>query len=576
MKRLGKYFKGLYLRALTAPLFKFIEATFELFVPICMKIIIDEGIKGNDKPLIFRMCGVLALLALFGLAFAFSAQYFSASVATTFSARIRSALFKHVQYLSFSDGDKIGKGTLIARLTSDILRVQTAVNLTLRLVLRSPFIVAGSIVMAFTVSPDSLPIFLITVAVIFLLIFLIMYVTLPKFKKVQSSLDKLILRTKENASAARVVRAFNRVDYEEKRYSDAQDDLYSDSMSSSFISSVLSPASFVIINAALLFIILLGGDKVNTGSLTAGDVVALVNYMSSILVELVKTSNFIITLNKGIVSGNRIADILSTESEEATLDMGEVLSHTAHSVEFKNVYYRYPGASGYAIENVSFKINAGETLGIIGGTGSGKSTIAALIPGYIKPTEGEILIDGVPADTFSARSRRADTAYVSQSPAVFSGSMEYNVRFGNPDATKEDVDRAVALSCADEFILKKEGGLSFVAQQRGSNLSGGQCQRLNVARAFARKAGILILDDASSALDNATDKKLRRAIATEMTDTTKVIIAQRCGSVSASDLILVLDNGKCAGLGTHNELMSSCESYKKISDLQYGEDGKEA
>lgn len=572
MKRLASFFKGLYLKAITAPLFKFAEATFELLVPICMKIIIDEGIKNQDKPLIFKMAGLLALFALCGLGFALCAQYFSASVATTVSARLRSALFRHIQYLSFADGDSIGKSTLIARLSADVMKVQTAVNLTLRLVLRSPFIVFGSIFMAFTVSPASFPIFLITILVLFGLIFAVMLITLPKFKGVQTSLDKLILRTKENSSSARVIRAFDRVEYEEGRYRDAQDELYERSVSSSAISAILNPSTFIVINAALLFIILLGGDKVNTGSLSSGEVVALVNYMSSILVELVKTSNFVITLNKGIVSANRIADCFDTQSEEHTLDLGDELSGGAHTIEFRNVSYKYPGASGFALENISFKLNAGETLGIIGGTGSGKSTLACLIPGYIKPTEGEIFIDGIPADKFSARSRRAGTAFVSQSPAVFSGSMEENIRFGNANASREEVSLAMATACADEFILAKEGGLKYEANFGGSNLSGGQRQRLNAARAFARNAGLLILDDASSALDNATDKKMRRLIKENKKNATKVIIAQRCGSVSESDIILVLDNGRCAGLGKHSELLSGCESYRKINELQYGKD----
>jgi len=572
MKRLAAFFKGLYLKAVTAPLFKFAEATFELLVPICMKVIIDEGIKNGDKPLIFKMAGVMALFALCGLGFALCAQYFSASVATTVSARLRSALFRHIQYLSFADGDSIGKSTLIARLSADVMKVQTAVNLTLRLVLRSPFIVFGSMFMAFTVSPASFPVFLVTILLLFGIIFAIMLITLPKFKGVQSSLDKLILRTKENSSSARVIRAFDRIEYEEGRYNEAQDELYSRSLSSSALSAILNPTTFIIINAALLFIILLGGDKVNTGELSSGDVVALVNYMSSILVELVKTSNFVITLNKGIVSANRIADCFDTQSEESTLDAGDVLPIGAHTVEFRNVSYKYPGASGFALENISFRLNAGETLGIIGGTGSGKSTLACLIPGYIKPTEGEILIDGIPAEKFSARSRRANTAFVSQSPAVFSGSMEENIRFGNQNASEDSVRLAMQTACADEFILSKEGGLAFEANSGGSNLSGGQRQRLNAARAFAREAGLLILDDASSALDNATDKKMRRLIKENKNSATKVIIAQRCGSVSESDVILVLDNGRCAGIGTHSELLSECESYRRINELQYGKD----
>lgn len=572
MKRLFTFFKGLYLRAIAAPLLKFAEATFELLVPICMKIIIDEGIKNADKPLIFKMAGLLAAFAFFGLCFAFCAQYFSASVATTVSARLRSSLFSHIQYLSQENGDSIGKSTLIARLSSDVMTVQSMINITLRLVLRSPFIVFGSMFMAFTVSPDTLPIFLVTILILFIIIFAVMFITLPKIRGVQSSLDRLILRTKENSSSARVIRAFDRVEYEEGRYKDAQNDLYSRSMSSSAISAILNPATFIIINAALLFIIMLGGDKVNTGSLTDGEAVALVNYMSSILVELVKTSNFVITLSKGIVSANRISACFDTASEKDTLDCGRQLSGGAHTIEFKNVSYKYPGASGLALENISFKLEAGKTLGVIGGTGSGKSTLAYLIPGYLTPSEGEILIDGVPASEFSAKSRRAGTAFVSQSPAVFSGSMAENIKFGNDEATDEQVALAMKTACADEFIMSKEGGLDHMANFGGSNLSGGQRQRLNAARAFARNAGLLILDDASSALDNATDKKMRRMIKENKADATKVIIAQRCGSVSSSDLILVLDDGKCMGLGTHEQLMQSCESYIRINELQYGKD----
>lgn len=570
MKRLLVYFKGLILRAMTAPLFKFFEVLLELLVPILMKKIIDEGIATNDRSLIFGTSALIAALALSGLIFALFAQYFSAYVATTFSSRVRDALFSHITYLSFRDGDRLGKETLTARMTSDVQKAQTAVNLALRLVLRSPFIVAGSAVMAYIVSPSSFPVFLITTAVLCLVIFLIMRLTVPMFGKVQGALDKLILRTRENVFAARVIRAFNRRDDEEKRYADAQSDLYSTSVHSSRISALLNPATFIIINAALAFILILGGDGVNTGALSKGDVIALVNYMSAILVELIKISNLVTTINKGLVSASRISAVLETESEKDTLNIGKELPAGNHSIEFKNVSYRYPGASGNAIDSLSFRIEAGETLGVIGGTGSGKSTLAALIPGYILPTDGEILIDGVPASEFSPSSRRQNTGFVSQSPAVFAGTLEYNIKFGNPNATEEDVISAAADSCADEFIVQKEGGLQFSALQNGRNLSGGQRQRLNTARAFARGAGLLILDDASSALDNATDKKMRSAIKNMKNDPTCIIISQRCGSVRGADKILVLDNGRAEGIGTHKELLESCPLYREMNDLQYG------
>lgn len=570
MKRLLVYFKGLILRAMTAPLFKFFEVLLELLVPILMKKIIDEGIANDDRPLIFGTSALIAALALSGLIFALFAQYFSAYVATTFSSRVRDALFSHITYLSFRDGDRLGKETLTARMTSDVQKVQTAVNLALRLVLRSPFIVAGSAVMAYIVSPSSFPVFLITTAALCLVIFLIMRLTVPMFGKVQGELDKLILRTRENVFAARVIRAFNRRDDEEKRYADSQGDLYSTSLRSSRISALLNPATFIIINAALAFILILGGEGVNTGALSKGDVIALVNYMSAILVELIKISNLVTTLNKGLVSASRIAAVLDTESEKDTLSAGKELPAGNHSIEFRNVSYRYPGASGNAIDSLSFRIEAGETLGVIGGTGSGKSTLAALIPGYILPTDGEILIDGIPASEFSPSSRRRNAGFVSQSPAVFAGTLEYNIKFGNPDATEEDVISAAADSCSDEFIAQKEGGLQFSALQNGRNLSGGQRQRLNAARAFARGAGVLILDDASSALDNATDKKMRSAIKNMKNDPTCIIISQRCGSVRDADKILVLENGRAEGIGTHKELLASCPLYKEMNDLQYG------
>ncbi len=567
--------KGLYLRALTAPLFKFLEAVFELFVPLCMKVIIDGGIKNGDTGTVLKMSGVIALLGLFGLLFSVSSQYFSAHVSTEFAARVRSALFSHIQYLSFSDGDKIGKDTLTARLTSDTLKLQTGVNMALRLVLRSPFIVLGSTVMALTVSKASLPIFAITILLLLAVIVLIMTLTVPLFGKVQKSLDKVTRRTSENIFAARVIRAFNRKDDERRKYESAQSELYLDSLKSTEISAILNPATFVIINAALLFIILMGGDGVNTGSLSDGDVVALVNYMSSILVELVKLSNLTITINKGLVSADRIADVMGTESEKEILSFGEELSKESHKIEFKNVSYRYPGSNGEALSNISFTLEAGETLGIIGGTGSGKSTLASLIPGYILPTSGEILIDGKPAEEYSKKSRRASTGFITQKPAVFAGTMEENIRFGNRDASTEDVEKAAKDSCADEFIEKKEGGMQSYASQNGSNLSGGQKQRLNIARAFARNAGILILDDASSALDNATDKKLRKAIEKLNPTPTTVIISQRCGSIKKANLILVLEDGKCVGLGTHETLLETSETYKEIYSLGYGSSEEE-
>ena len=572
MLRLKKYFKGLYLRALTAPLFKFFEAVFELFVPLCMKEIIDNGIGTGDTSLIFRMGGVLALLALAGLIFSVSSQYFSAHVSTMFAARLRSALFSHVQYLSVSDGNKVGKDTLIARLTSDTLKVQTGVNMALRLVLRSPFIVFGSTVMAFTVSPRSLPIFLVTIVLLFIAVYAIMYATVPLFGKVQKTFDKQILRTRENVSGARIIRAFGRKEDEKIKYEEAQDELYRISMTSSRVSAILNPATFIIINAALLFVILMGGEGVNTGELTDGEVVALVNYMSQILVELVKLSNLVITINKGLVSANRIADVMDITTEKELLAVGNDLENAPHSIEFRNVSYRYPGSSEDALTDISFKLGAGQTLGIIGGTGSGKSTLASLIPGYVLPSSGEILIDGIPAEHFSPKSRRACVGFVSQKPAVFAGSLEHNVKFGNSSATDEAVRRACDDACATEFISEKEGGLAFEASQNGSNLSGGQRQRINAARAFARCSGIVILDDASSALDNATDKKMRHAVRNMPQKPTTVIISQRCGSVRKADLIMVLEDGICVGIGKHDDLLLSCETYKEINALQYGKE----
>ena len=572
MLRLKKYFKGLYLRALTAPLFKFFEAVFELFVPLCMKEMIDNGIGTGDTSVILRMGGVLALLALAGLIFSVSSQYFSAHVSTMFAARLRSALFSHVQYISVSDGNKIGKDTLIARLTSDTLKVQTGVNMALRLVLRSPFIVFGSTVMAFTVSPRSLPIFIVTIILLFIAVYAVMYATVPLFGKVQKTFDKQITRTRENVSGARIIRAFGRKEDEKIKYEETQAELYGISMVSSRVSAILNPATFIIINAALLFVILMGGEGVNMGELTDGEVVALVNYMSQILVELVKLSNLVITINKGLVSANRIADVMDVSTEKELLSVGNELENAPHSIEFRNVSYRYATSSEDALTDISFKIEAGQTLGIIGGTGSGKSTLASLIPGYVLPTSGEILIDGVPAEQFSPKSRRAAVGFVSQKPAIFAGSLEHNVKFGNPSASDEAVMRACDDACASEFIADKEGGLAFEAAQNGSNLSGGQRQRINAARAFARNAGIVILDDASSALDNATDKKMRRAVRNMPQKPTTVIISQRCGSVRKADLIMVLEDGVCVGLGKHDELLSSCDTYKEINALQYGKE----
>ncbi len=570
MKRLSKYLKGLYLRALTAPLFKFFEAIFELLVPLCMKRIIDDGIKTGDTSVIYSMSMLIALFALLGLGFSVSSQYFSAHVSTKFARRIRDALFTHIQYLSFADGDRIGKDTLIARLTSDTQKVQTGLNMALRLVLRSPFIVFGSTVMALTVSKASFPIFAVTILLLALIIAAIMFLTVPLFGNVQKSLDNIIRHTSEGIFGARIIRAFNRKEDERQNYENAQSELYYASLKASGISSLLNPATFIIINGALLFLILMGGEGVRVGSLTSGDVVALVNYMSQILVELVKLSNLIITINKGLVSADRIADVLDTESEKDILSIGDALPAGAPSIEFKNVSYRYTGASGDALRNISFSLKAGETLGIIGGTGSGKSTLAALIPGYITPSSGEIFINGKPAEEYSKESRRAHTGFVSQSPAVFAGSFEDNIRFGNAGADDADVKRASEDSCSEEFISRKEGQMKAKVSQNGSNLSGGQRQRLNVARALARKGDILILDDASSALDNRTERNLRNAIERMSPKPTTVIISQRTGSVKKSDLILVLEDGEIKGAGKHDELLSNCDTYKEINALGYG------
>lgn len=574
MKKLLVYLNNYKKECVLAPLFKMFEAIFELFVPLVMAAVIDTGIAGNDIPYIIQMCMVLVLLGIVGLFCSVTAQYFSAKAAAGFGSGVRHALFSHIQKLSFTSLDNIGTSALITRMTSDVNQAQNAVNMTLRLFLRSPFVVLGSMVMAFTIDVKSALLFAGTIPLLSIVVFGVMRISIPLYKKVQGKLDAVTLHTRENLTGVRVIRAFHLEEEEKREFEERNQELTVMQMFAGKISGVMNPATYVIINGVTAYLIYVGALQVDGGIITQGEVVALVNYMAQILVELIKFANLIVTVTKGIACGNRIQnafEIPEGESKAARQESIETPVEEREMVAFSHVGLSYENAGAEALTNISFTAKKGETIGVIGGTGSGKTSLVHLILGFYPHTKGSIRIDGKDITSYSRKKLRGMAGIVMQKPVLFQGTIRENLLWGNPDASEEDLAEALRIAQAAEVVSKKEGGLSAKVAQGGKNFSGGQRQRLTIARALVRKPEILILDDAASALDFATDAALRKAIAGMKEQPTVFLVSQRASSVQYADKILVLDDGTLVGAGTHDELMKSCETYREIYHSQFPE-----
>lgn len=572
MLRLLKYLRNNKAQSVIAPLFKFIEAVFELLVPVIMAQIIDVGVANGDKEYILKRGAVLVLFGVLGLACALTAQYFAAKASFGFGTALRSDLYRHFTKLSYAEIDKTGASTLINRLTSDINLAQSAVNMFLRLFMRAPFIVVGSIIMSLTINVKLTLIFLVATPLLAAAIYFIMHSSLPKYKQIQKNLDSVTLSVRENLSGARVIRAFSAQDREEKRFFDETEKLERSQLAVGKISALLNPITYVIVYAAIIVIIWCGGLSVNVGDLTQGNLIALVSYMTQILLALVAFANLIVIVTKGTASAARVADMLEVKASVTDDNASDTQGvEGACAVELKNVSFAYESSDENAVSDISFKLEAGQTLGIIGGTGSGKSTLVNLIPRFYDVTKGEVLVDGVNVREYKFDILRDKIGVVPQKAQLFSGTIRDNIKWGNENATDEQVWEALALAQAEEFVRAKQGGLDEMIAQGGKNLSGGQRQRLTIARALVKKPHILILDDSASALDMATDAKLRKAISQLPYECAVIIVSQRAATIKNADKILVIDDGECVGLGSHSELMQSCEIYREICQSQLSE-----
>lgn len=570
MKQILKYLKEYKKECICAPLFKLLEASFELIVPLVMAAIIDNGITASDKPYIWKMGGVLVLLAAVGLVSSVTAQYFAAKAAVGFSTKLRHILFEKIESLSFSKMDTVGTSTLITRMTSDINQVQSGVNLVLRLFLRSPFIVFGAMAMAFTVNLRAAMVFVVTIPLLSIVVFSVMAASLPLYKKVQSSLDTVLSHTRENLEGTRVIRAFNKQNDEIDSFNRDNEFLTNMQQVVGRISALTNPLTFIIINIATIAVIVSGGKQVYAGILTQGEVVALVNYMSQILVELIKLANLIVQVTKAVACGNRIADVLSIPSKLPEKNPKLIgAKDGAPEVEFDHVCMTYEGAADETLTDISFTVQKGQTIGIIGGTGSGKSSLVNLIPRFYDATKGTIRIQGNDINDYDAVQLRDKIGVVMQKAVLFAGTIADNLRWGKNDATEEEMWKALDIAQATEVVKGKEGGLDYMIEQGGKNLSGGQKQRLTIARAVVKDPDILILDDSASALDFATDASLRAALKGMHGDKTIFIVSQRTSSIQFADNIIVLDDGQMVGFGPHEELLETCETYKEIYDSQF-------
>lgn len=570
MKKLLYFMKDYKKESVLAPLFKMLEAFFELFVPLVVASIIDDGIVPKDSGHIIRMCLLLLVLAAVGLTCSITAQYFAAKSAVGAATGIRYELFTHIQTLGYEEMDMVGTSTLITRMTSDINQVQNGINLVLRLFLRSPFIVFGAMIMAFTIDMKAAMIFVVAIILLSIVVFGVMFITKPLYKKVQSGLDTILGTTRENLTGVRVIRAFHQEQAEYNKFLAENEELTSLQKFAGKISGLTNPLTFIIINFAILVLIHTGAVRVSLGTLSQGQVVALYNYMSQILVELIKLANLIISVTKAMACFNRIQDVFHIEPsmKEGTKTVAAA-GNTTPAVEFKNVSFTYAGGGDHAVENISFKAMPGQTIGIIGGTGSGKSTLVNLIPRFYDVSEGEVDIAGKNIQDYTYGSLRNTISVVPQKAQLFAGTIRDNLTFGCPDATEEQIEEALAISQAKEFVDTKEGRLDAKIEQGGKNLSGGQRQRLTLARALVPQSDILIMDDSASALDYATDARLRKAIQDMKRKPTVFIVSQRTFSIQNADMILVLDDGKIAGQGTHEQLLKSCNIYREIYETQF-------
>ena len=567
MRKLLKYMKGYGRECILGPLFKLLEATFELFIPLVVADIVDKGIGNGDGSYIVKMCGVMILLGIIGLVCAVTAQFFAARAAVGFSTRLRHAVMHHILGLSYTEIDRLGTSTMVTRMTSDINQVQNGVNLTLRLLLRSPFVVFGAMVMAFTIDAHAALVFAGVIPVLCIVVFGIMLVTMPMYKKVQGALDRITQATRQNLTGVRVLRAFTMEKAETDAFSNHTDNLKSSQLKAGRISNLMNPMTLVFVNVAVVLVIHIGAVKVDGGILTQGLVIALYNYMTQILVELVKMANLIISMTKAAACASRVANVLDIVPGQKN---GSLNADTLKgSVEFRNVTAKYAGASEPSLENVSFSAAPGETIGIIGGTGSGKTTLVNLIPRLYDAFTGTVLIDGIPAGDYDLTALRQKIGIVPQKSVLFKGTIRQNLLWGNSDATEDDLWTALETAQAREIVKSKDGELESSVEQGGTNFSGGQRQRLAIARALVRKPAILILDDSASALDYATDANLRLAIRSMPNPPTTFIVSQRAASVRYADRILVLDEGEVAGMGTHEELLASCSVYQEIYYSQF-------
>lgn len=584
MKKLPVFLKDYRKESILAPLFKMLEASFELLVPLVVKKIVDIGITSGNRPYVYKMCLVMVLLGIIGLVSSITAQYFSAKAAVGFATKLRHALFSHIQKLSYSQMDICGTSTLITRMTSDVNQTQNGVNMVLRLFLRSPFIVLGAMIMAFTIDVRAALVFAVVIPLLSIIVFGIMLICIPLYKKVQVGLDRVLGITRGNLTGVRVLRAFHKEEEEKAVFHESNEQLTAMQMFVGRISAIMNPVTYIVINGGLIALLWIGAIRVDTGILTQGAVLALVNYMSQILVELVKLANLIITINKSLACANRIEGVfaLTPDMESARddiegskewlssyTDKQKALQEDDVVVEFDHVSLTYPGAGAESLTDIHFSARRGQTVGIIGGTGSGKTSIVNLIPRFYEATGGTVKVDGIPVKEYDLRALRDKIGMVPQKSVLFKGTIRDNLLMGKSDATEEELRKALEISQSAEFVNQKPEGMDTQISQGGKNLSGGQKQRLTIARALVKQPEILILDDSASALDYATDLKLRRAISNMEQPPVVFIVSQRASSVLNADLILVMDDGEVAGMGTHRQLLASCEVYQDIYYSQY-------
>lgn len=581
MKKLLVYLKDYKKETVLAPLFKMLEATFELFVPLVMAAIIDQGIGGGNVTYVLRMGGLLVALGVIGLVCSITAQYFAAKAAVGFSTKLKHALFEHIQGLSFTEIDTLGTSTMITRMTSDVNQAQNGVNMVLRLFLRSPFIVFGAMIMAFTIDVKAAFIFVVTIPLLSVVVFGIMMLTMPMYKKVQAGLDSVLGATRENLTGARVIRAFNKEQEEIEAFEEKNEALSHMQLFVGKLSALTNPVTYIIINAATIILLYTGAVRVDEGTITQGQVVALVNYMSQILIELVKLANLIITITKALACANRIQGVFEIESSmewrQRLTDAGNEggRQKTDYMVEFDHVHLMYAGAGAESLSDLDFRVKKGETVGIIGGTGSGKSSLVNMIPRFYDATRGCVRVDGRDVRDYGMEELRQKIGIVPQKAVLFQGTIRDNLLWGKKDATEEELWQAVETAQAKEFVEQKEGKLNASVAQAGRNLSGGQRQRLTIARALVGRPDILILDDSASALDYATDAALRQSIRNMEGDMTVFIVSQRASSIRHADQIIVLEDGEVADIGTHDELLARCSVYQEIYYSQYSKE-KEA